>query len=341
MAEELDALFISAAQNCSDGIRGLMDAFFGFLSRRTDFYFGAATKKEAKKIVLEAFKKHEAEAIARHEREVQESKEAERKKALEFHEKMKKHLGIGEDKDEEEPKEEERKCSEEPVANAQDEVEELENEEHKCNEPDSGEDKPLEEEELYKMGQQTLADDSNDDDSKYLQPNEGNGADYARYRFYQTLQDLELRIPTGLKNPIKGRDVIVEIKRKHIKVAIKGQPESILEGPLHAEVKVEESTWTLDGGKVIVIALEKVDQMAWWPCIVQGEPELNVKKITPQNSKLSDLDGETRGMVEKMMYDQQQKSMGKPTSDDQLKQQQLKAFMDAHPEMDFSKCKFG
>lgn len=82
MAEELDALFISAAQNCSDGIRGLMDAFFGFLSRRTDFYFGAATKKEAKKIVLEAFKKHEAEAIARHEREVQESKEAERKKAL-------------------------------------------------------------------------------------------------------------------------------------------------------------------------------------------------------------------------------------------------------------------
>lgn len=111
---------------------------------------------------------------------------------------MKKHLGIGEDKDEEEPKEEERKCSEEPVVNAQDEVEELKNEEPKCNEPKSGEHKPSEEEELYKMGQQTLADDSNDDDSKYLQPNEGNGADYARYRFYQTLQDLELRIPTGV-----------------------------------------------------------------------------------------------------------------------------------------------
>nr|CDS31949.1 nuclear migration protein nudc [Hymenolepis microstoma] len=328
MAEELDGLFISAAQNCSDGIRGLMDAFFGFLSRRTDFYFGATTKNQAKKIVLDAFKKYEAEAIARHEREVKENEERERKKARESNEMMKPRIEFEEVKDGESI-EEESKGSEQLDTNA-DKSEGNICEEHKDSEKES-----------CKIGQQAPSDDSNDEDSKYLTPNEGNGADYARYRFYQTLQDLELRIPTGLNNPIKGRDVMVEIKRKHIKVAIKGQSEPILEGPLYGEVKVEESTWTLDGGKVIVIALEKVDQMAWWSCIVKGEPELDVKKITPANSKLSDLDGETRGMVEKMMYDQQQKSMGKPTSDEQLKQQQLKAFMDAHPEMDFSKCKFG
>jgi hypothetical protein len=123
--------------------------------------------------------------------------------------------------------------------------------------------------------------------------------------------------------------LVVEIKKKSLLLGVKGQ-EPIIKGDLPHEIHVDESTWTLtsspDNTKVLELHLDKSNKMEWWPHVVTSAPMIDVTKIQPENSKLGDLDGETRGMVEKMMYDQRQKEMGKPTSDEQKKVDMLENF---------------
>ncbi|KAH8120197.1 nuclear movement protein nudC [Phellopilus nigrolimitatus] len=156
------------------------------------------------------------------------------------------------------------------------------------------------------------------------------------YKWQQQLGDVDITIP--VPKGTRARDLKVVIAKKKLSVVLKGH-EPIMEGELCKEIKIEDSTWTLEDQEKVFIRLEKINNMTWWENVLTHHPKIDTKKIVPENSKLSDLDGETRGMVEKMMYDNQRKQMGLPTSDEQKKMDTLKQFERAHSELDFSNAK--
>eukprot|EP01135_Chromosphaera_perkinsii_P001144 Nk52_evm1s159 gene=Nk52_evmTU1s159 len=314
--DKFDSILLGIAQQ-HQGIEDLLDTFFGFLERKTDFFVGAPTGSGgasaadlAEKMVLKNLRKHSNTAQS-----TKRAQEEQERSAMEAQRRRKQRQ-----EEEEEKKRKEAKIVELP--------------------DDYDESKETKEGDLPKESAKGEGEEEEEDEETkgLVKPNAGNGSTTDRYSWTQTLSEVDVKIPMKVDFPLKGRDVIVEFGKKHLKVGLKGHP-LLIDDELPKMVKMEDCFWVIEDKKTISLSMQKSNKMEWWDHLVVSDPKINTKKVEPENSKLDDLDGETRGMVEKMMYDQRQKAAGLPTSDDQKKQDMLQKFMKQHPEMDFSKAK--
>lgn len=195
---------------------------------------------------------------------------------------------------------------------------------------------PAKVEEKTEAQEEGAADKEEDEDD--TPPPVGNGGTVdGKYVWTQTLQELSVTVP--LPDNTRGKDLNVVMNKNNLKIGLKGIKELIINDSLTKTIIVDDSFWTVEDGNRLVLTLQKLNQMEWWDSVCEKDSKINIQKVQPESSQLSDLDGETRQTVEKMMYDQRQKAMGLPTAEEQKKTDIMEKFKNAHPEMDFSQAK--
>uniref|UniRef100_A0AC35F9B2 CS domain-containing protein n=1 Tax=Panagrolaimus sp. PS1159 TaxID=55785 RepID=A0AC35F9B2_9BILA len=324
--EKFDGILLSLLGNMEGGIDDLFDLIFNFLNRKSDYFTGMDTTVSRKRL-LEVYDKY-AKDVEKAKAEKQRQKEEQNQKLAEMRAAQK-------------AKEEAEFRSQPKIKEITDEeAEELQKklacQQEQDSKPSASKPSPA----SVTTPPTENDEEENEEDKGKLKPNEGNGYDHEHYQWTQTLSEVEIRVPMKATFPLKGAHVVCTINKKHLVCGLKGNT-PILDGELSEDIKPDSFTWVIeDHRKTVVITFEKFNTMNWWNRVFVDETPINTRKVVPENSKLSDLEGETRQMVEKMMYDQRQKEMGLPTSDEKKKQDVLKNFMAQHPEMDFSQAKF-
>eukprot|EP00928_Gymnodinium_smaydae_P046766 TRINITY_DN31183_c0_g1_i1.p1 TRINITY_DN31183_c0_g1~~TRINITY_DN31183_c0_g1_i1.p1 ORF type:complete len:392 (-),score=122.17 TRINITY_DN31183_c0_g1_i1:216-1391(-) len=134
-----------------------------------------------------------------------------------------------------------------------------------------------------------------------------NGAVTDKYYWSQSLAEVTLEVEV---EPCRAKDVKVDLTATRLSIKCMGK--TVLEGKLHEKIFNEDSIWHLDENRVVLV-VEKQRQ-TWWKCVLEGDEEIDTTKVESTRA-MYEYDGETQGAIRKIMFDQNQKAMGKPTSD--------------------------
>ena len=289
---DYDTLFMEIAGR-SGGLEKLLELFFGFLHRRTDFYItlektdtgakmgflqGAAERMVLKAMNKYDFKKYESE------------------------------------KQKYEPS---SSSSSSSTTTSSVSTKKVENEEYSVN-PSSNNSTVIDIDESRSAPSSSSIQPSPvpairyTDDGKQIPI--GNGGIGPNYYWTQSLQDLTIYVdvPVGCR----GKDIKCFIEPKKLYLSANG--EMLIDGFFEEAIRVDESMWTLNIAAnsipQVVITLDK-GRKTWWKHIIQGHPEIDTNKVD-SSQKIDEYDDSTQAAIRKIMFDQKQKALGLQTSDE-------------------------
>ncbi|XP_062410891.1 nudC domain-containing protein 3 [Sardina pilchardus] len=159
-------------------------------------------------------------------------------------------------------------------------------------------------------------------------PDSYNGAVRENYTWSQDYNDVEIKVHVE-PNILKGKQVSVNFQSDRLRVALKeGSTERVLvEGELCHKINTENSLWSLEPGRCILVSLSKLGEV-WWSAVLKGEQEIDINQINRERS-MATVDEEEHAVLDRLTFDYHQKLQGKPQSHEMKVHDMLKKGWDA------------
>ncbi|EGR27818.1 nuclear movement protein related, putative [Ichthyophthirius multifiliis] len=311
------------------GIEGVLHSMFNFLYRRTDFFYEADPGDKmgflpgvSQQLLNKIFMQYQNEHYKRFpKKDLQESA----KKLEEYKKKL------------EEQKDIQRQNTQQQQTNVQQkQINSQQNQEKlvdKQNQNIEIKNNPLE-----SQKQSNMEENKNEYEKKHvsLSISTYNGGVNDKYKWSQSITDVTVEIQ--LPKNTRAKDVIIYIilqflKRQIIKlivnlnqdkfsIKLKKTNEILIQGEYYEKIKIDDSTWNIDDDFKFILTLEKGIETIW-KTVFKGDPEIDATKV--DNTKpLDSFDNETQSALRKIMYEQQRKQMGLPTSEEEKQLELLK-----------------
>ena len=148
-----------------------------------------------------------------------------------------------------------------------------------------------------------------------------NGDVCDKYNWSQGVSDVTIQFP--LPEAVSKKMLDISMSVNHLKITIKSKELKVLiDDDFCEKIKPDDSNWTLEDGQSLVFYLEKAGEVIWKSAF-KGGKEIDTKKV--DNSKrIDEFDNETQAALNKIMYEQNRKRNGLPTTEEEQKLEQLK-----------------
>jgi hypothetical protein len=285
--EAFDVPLIALTNQCGGDLRNVLRAFFSFLHRRTDFYLvpseedlKAARAKmgfregDAEKVLLASFRQFPLRRLPKGSGNSTSSKSKSPNDT---------------------PAKKEKDATEKDTAknNSNEKDSTPKNEESPEKAKDSTSERPL-----------RLTEDG-------LQVPVGNGGSTDRYTWTQTIDECSVLV--SVPQTTRGKDLDVSIKSCSLSVKLKNRPDDpvLMVGSLVEKVVPDESTWTLEGGVLIVVLYKQKN--TFWSTILGGDEKIDTALVDSRRH-INEYDDATQAQIRKIMFDQNQARKGLSSS---------------------------